>query len=247
MTDETTVSSPLTTEPEAPDRNLALELVRVTEARGPGRRPLGRPRRQERRRPGSRERHAPADQHRVHAGRRRDRRGREGRRSDAVQRRARRGRRRRRSATWRSTRSTAPRLTAQGMTNAIAVLAVAPARLDVRPVRRVLHGEAGHRPGGGRRRRHRAPDRATTSGRSRRPRAARPTTSPSCILDRPRHEGIVQEVREAGRADQVHHGRRRGGRDHGVPRRARASTCCSASAARRRASSRPARSRRWAG
>ncbi len=32
MTEETTVSSPLTTEAHAPDRNLALELVRVTEA-----------------------------------------------------------------------------------------------------------------------------------------------------------------------------------------------------------------------
>jgi fructose-1,6-bisphosphatase II len=32
MTDETTVSSPLTTDAHAPDRNLALELVRVTEA-----------------------------------------------------------------------------------------------------------------------------------------------------------------------------------------------------------------------
>ncbi|WP_018653025.1 class II fructose-bisphosphatase [Actinomadura flavalba] len=32
MSDELTVSSPLTTEPAAPDRNLALELVRVTEA-----------------------------------------------------------------------------------------------------------------------------------------------------------------------------------------------------------------------
>src|SRR3954467_12220492 len=32
MSDETTVSSPLTTEPAAPDRNLAMELVRVTEA-----------------------------------------------------------------------------------------------------------------------------------------------------------------------------------------------------------------------
>ncbi|GAA4224710.1 class II fructose-bisphosphatase [Actinomadura meridiana] len=32
MTDENTVSSPLTTEPAAPDRNLAMELVRVTEA-----------------------------------------------------------------------------------------------------------------------------------------------------------------------------------------------------------------------
>ncbi|MFB4304434.1 class II fructose-bisphosphatase [Actinomadura sp. NTSP31] len=32
MSEETTVSSPLTTEPSAPDRNLAMELVRVTEA-----------------------------------------------------------------------------------------------------------------------------------------------------------------------------------------------------------------------
>ncbi|MBT2213945.1 MULTISPECIES: class II fructose-bisphosphatase [Actinomadura] len=32
MTDDTTVSSPLATEPAAPDRNLAMELVRVTEA-----------------------------------------------------------------------------------------------------------------------------------------------------------------------------------------------------------------------
>ncbi|MCP2336694.1 class II fructose-bisphosphatase [Actinomadura rupiterrae] len=32
MSDDTTVSSPLVTEPAAPDRNLALELVRVTEA-----------------------------------------------------------------------------------------------------------------------------------------------------------------------------------------------------------------------
>ena len=36
--------------PPSPDRNLALELVRVTEAAAHGRRPLGRPRRQERRR-----------------------------------------------------------------------------------------------------------------------------------------------------------------------------------------------------
>ncbi|WP_067476852.1 class II fructose-bisphosphatase [Actinomadura hibisca] len=32
MSDDTSVSSPLTTEPAAPDRNLAMELVRVTEA-----------------------------------------------------------------------------------------------------------------------------------------------------------------------------------------------------------------------
>ena len=50
-------------------------------------------------------------------------------------------------------------LTAKGMTNAVSVLAVAAARLDVRPVRGLLHGEAGHRPGGRRRRRHPLPGR----------------------------------------------------------------------------------------
>ena len=50
-------------------------------------------------------------------------------------------------------------LTAKGMSNAIAVLAVAPRGIDVRPVRGLLHGEAGHRPGGRRRRRHPLPGR----------------------------------------------------------------------------------------
>ncbi len=94
---------------EAPDRNLAMELVRVTEAGGDGRRALGRPRRQERRRRRRGRRHAPAHRHRVDARRGRDRRGREGRRADAVQRRGGRQRRGRRTATSPSTRSTAPR------------------------------------------------------------------------------------------------------------------------------------------
>ena len=47
-------------------------------------------------------------------------------------------------------------LTAKGMTNAIVGARGRAARLDVRPVRGVLHGEAGHRAGGRRRRRHHA-------------------------------------------------------------------------------------------
>ena len=45
-------------------------------------------------------------------------------------------------------------LTAKGMTNAIVGARGRAARLDVRPVRGVLHGEARHRPRGRRRRRH---------------------------------------------------------------------------------------------
>ncbi len=37
MSDASTVPSPLATAPEAPDRNLAMELVRVTEAARNGR------------------------------------------------------------------------------------------------------------------------------------------------------------------------------------------------------------------
>ena len=77
-------------------------------------------------------------------------------------------------------------------------MAVADRGRDVRPVGGLLHGEARHRPGGGRRRRHHRAGRPRTSAGSPRPRRARPATSPSCILDRPRHEQLVQEVREAG-------------------------------------------------
>ena len=50
-------------------------------------------------------------------------------------------------------------LTAKGMSNAISVLAVAPRGVDVRPVRGLLHEEAGHRARGGRRGRHPLPRR----------------------------------------------------------------------------------------
>ena len=66
-----------------------------------------------------------------------------------------------------------------------------------------------------------------------------------CILDRPRHERLVDAVREAGArirfisdGDVAVRSRRRA--------RAPASTCCSASAARRRGSSPPLRCAAWA-
>ena len=111
--------------PHAPDRNLALELVRVTEAAAMGAaRWIGRGDKnaadQARRRP-----HAPDDQHRLDAGRRRDRRGREGRGADALQRRGGRRRDAGRRSTSPSTRSKGTRLTALGMPSAISVIAVA--------------------------------------------------------------------------------------------------------------------------
>ena len=131
-------------------------------------------------------------------------------------------------------------LTAKGMNNADLGAGGRAARLDVRPVRGLLHGEAGHRPRGRRRRRHPLPRRREhppgRQGQGLRPRgrhrrAARPAA--------PRRAGR-RDPRDR-RADQVHHRRRRRRRDHGRPRPTPASTCCSASAARPRASSPPAR------
>ncbi len=131
-------------------------------------------------------------------------------------------------------------LTAKGMANAVVGARGLPARLDVRPVRRVLHGEAGHRSGGRRRRRHPLPRRREhppgRQGQGQPPRgrhrgAARPAPTRGAGRGDPRHR----------RPDQVHRRRRRRRRDHGRPRRAPASTCCSASAAPPRGSSPPAR------
>ena len=72
------------------------------------------------------------------------------------------------------------------------------ARLDVRPVGRVLHGEAGHRPGGGRRRRHPAARSPRTSAGWRRPSGESPSDVTVVILDRPRHAAMVEEVRATG-------------------------------------------------
>ena len=53
-------------------------------------------------------------------------------------------------------------------------------------------------PGGRRRRRHHGPGRGSTSAPVAKAKGARPRTSRSCILDRPRHDGIVREIRETG-------------------------------------------------
>ena len=88
-------------------------------------------------------------------------------------------------------------LTAKGMNNAIAVLAVAPRGTDVRPLGRLLHGEAGHRTRGRRRRRHpQVGGREHPRGRQgqghararRHRRAARP----------PRHADLVDQIRATG-------------------------------------------------
>ncbi len=76
-------------------------------------------------------------------------------------------------------------LTAKGMTNAVVGARRLAARLDVRPVRGLLHGEAGHRPGGRGRRRHPLPGRREhPPGRQGQGQAARPT-SPSCCSTGP--------------------------------------------------------------
>ena len=151
VSNEPTVSSPLNTPRDAPDRNLALELVRVTEAASmAAARWVGR---------GDKngadgaavERDAAADQHRVDERHRGHRRGREGRGPDAVQRRARSATAPARSATSPSTRSTAPGWPPRACPTRSRSRGP-PARHDVRPVGGVLHGEAGHRARGGRRR-----------------------------------------------------------------------------------------------
>ena len=76
----------------APDRNLALELVRCHGGRGAGRRPLGGARRQGVRRPGGGRRDALHAACRPDGRKGGDRRGGEGRGADALQRRADRGR-----------------------------------------------------------------------------------------------------------------------------------------------------------
>ena len=76
-------------------------------------------------------------------------------------------------------------LAAKGMSNAIAVMADRRARHDVRPVGRVLHGQAGHRPGGGQQRRHRRAGRVQRRrGRQVEGRLAARTSPSSCSTGR---------------------------------------------------------------
>ena len=177
---------------------------------------------------------------------RRHRRGREGRRPDALQRRA-------ASATGNGPEVDVAvdpidgtTLCAKGMTNALAVHGGRAARLDVRPLGRLLHGEARHRAGGRRRRRHHGARSPRTSAGWPRPRARTPRTSRSASSTAPATRG--SSARSARRA--------RGSSSSPTatsparswrPARAPASTCCSASAAPPRASSPPARSRRMGG
>jgi hypothetical protein len=154
-----------------------------------------------------------------------------------------RGPARRPRSTSPSTRSTGTRLLAEGRPGSLAVIAGAPAGtmfdpgpcvymeklvvgpeaagvIDLdRPIEENLRRS--RRPPAGRRGPHRG------DARPRAPREAK------------------REIREAGCAAAADHRRRRGGRAASRPGRSgRRSTCCTASAARRRASSPPARSRR---
>ena len=205
--------------PEAPDRNLALELVRVTEAAAMAAgRWVGLGEKND------------ADAAAVDAmrrligtvsmrGRRRDRRGREGRRADALQRRA--DRRRHRPRSRRRGRPDR-RHPAGGDGHEQRDLGDGGgrARLDVRPVGGVLHGEAGHRADGRAVRRHRSPGRDEHQGgrqgerlRDRRRHRRRPRSAPPRRA-RPRDP-------RSRCAHQVHPGRRRRRRDHGRARRHR--------------------------
>ena len=138
-----------------------------------------------------------ADRHRRDARHRRHRRGREGRRAHALQRRAgrrrhgRRVRRRRRP----DRRHPADRdghdqrdLGARGRR----------ARFDVRPVRGVLHGEAGDRRRRRAVRRHQRAGAARTSARSPRRRAARTKTSRSWCSTGRATSNSSSEIRDAG-------------------------------------------------
>ena len=203
--------------------------------RGARRRPLDRPRRQDRGRRRRRRRDAADDRHRLDGRRRRDRRGREGRGADALQRRGRRQRRRSRRSTSRSTRSTAPRLTAIGQPNAARGDRARRTRHDVLPGRGRLHGEGRGRPRGGRRDRHHGPARRERPSR----REGQGHEARGGHGDDPRPAATRRDHRRDPR------GRRSRLPDHATatsparssrPRpRARASTCCSGSAARPRA------------
>ena len=158
---------------QAPDRNLALELVRTTEAAAIAAVPVGRPWRQGGRRRRRRRRHAPHPRHRADGRHRDHRRGREGRGARC-------------STTARSS-ATAPdpqvdiavdpidgtTLTSKGRGDAVAVIAVSEqgTMFDPGPVR--LHGEDRRGPRGRRRGRHPRVGRPRTCRPWPRPRASR--------------------------------------------------------------------------
>ena len=209
-----------------------------------GGRPLGRARRQERRRRRGGRRDAPAHRHRLDARRRRDRRGREGRGAHAVQRR---GGRQRRGPGLRRRRRPDRRHHADGQGHAERAGRARGrrARRDVRPVGRVLHGEAGRRPGGGRRHRHHR------AGRGEHP----PGRQGQGHRGRRRHRlrAGPAAARDAGQGDPPDRARASTSSPTATsparsprPARTPASTCSSASAAPRRGSSPRRRSSAWA-
>ena len=172
-----------------------------------------------------------ADRHRRHARRRRHRRGREGRSADALQRRGGRRRQRRR---MRRRRRPDRRHHADGQGHAQRGRRHGGrrARHDVRPVGRLLHGEAGHRPGGRRRGRHHRAGRARTSRRVAKAKGMHVEDVTVCILDRPRHEELVQRGPRRRAPGSSSSPTATSPARSWRPARAPASTCCSASAAR---------------
>ena len=135
--------------------------------------------------------------HRLDERRRRHRRGREGRGADALQRRA---RRRRHRPRVRHRRGPDRRHHAHRQGHAQRDLRAGRRRPrhDVRPVRGLLHGQAGHRPGGRRLRRHQRAPSSVNIRRVAKAKGCTPEDVTVVILDRPRHEGIVKEIRETG-------------------------------------------------
>ena len=165
------------------------------------------------------------------------RRGREGRSPDALQRRG--GRQRRRPALRRRGRpDRRHHADGQGHAERARGAGGRRARRDVRPVRGVLHGEAGRRPGGGGRGRPRPRRSRRTSAGSRRRRTAASATSRSASWTgrgtSSSSRRCATPARGSGSSPTATWRAR-----SPPPGRPPASTCCSASAAPRRASSRP--------
>ena len=181
----------------APDRNLALELVRVTEAAALAASGwVGRGQKES------------ADEAAVDAmrlmldtvemqRRRRDRRGREGRGADALQRRGGRqrprpgGRRRRRPARGhapdRARHAECDRRDRRRR-----------ARHDVLPRRRPLHGQDRRRPARPRTRSTSTRPRPRTSARVAEAKGMEPNEVTVVVLERDRHEALIAELRESG-------------------------------------------------
>ena len=177
----------------APDRNLALELVRVTEAAAMGAaRCVGRGDKDGA--DGRGRSHAATDQFSVDGG-------------AVVIGEGEKTRRRCSSTARRSGTGASPPvdvavdpvegtpLRANGMPNAVAVLAVSARGTMYDPAAVLLYGEAAHRPAGRRHGRYRC---AARGDHRRRGPGGSFADVVVVILDRPRHEQVIGEVRDAG-------------------------------------------------